>query len=362
MPRGPRLDVPGALHHVTVRGERGSRVFRDAADREDFLARVGVLGQEGCWGVYAWAVLPDHAHLLVRTGSLPLARCMRRLLTGYAGAFNRRHKHQGRLFSDRYKSVVVDEEPYFLEFVRYVHLNPLRRRVVRDLAGLAAYPYAGHAALLGRVPRAWQDTEAVLAFFAPSPAEARQAYEAFVAAGARQGRRPELQGGGLLRSLGSRKALQALRQAGGRYAADERILGRSGFVERFREASAQHAVAEATRRQPGVTLDALIGRVADLFGVTPQGIFSPGRARPAAQARQLLTYLWVERLGRRASELAAALGRTRGNVSWSARRGAAIAQARAAEIEPWWAGLDPQSVARSDTPGSPSVDTRSFMP
>ncbi|MFB3817802.1 MAG: transposase [Candidatus Methylomirabilales bacterium] len=336
MPRGPRLDVPGALHHVTVRGARGARAFRHAADREDFLARVGALAQEGCWHVYAWAVLPDHAHLLLRSGSLPLARCMRRLLTGYAGAFNRRREHRGRLFSDRYKSVVVEEEPYFLELVRYLHLNPLRRRLVRDLAGLAGYPYAGHAALLGQVPRPWQDTQAVLSRFGPSPPEARQRYEAFVAAGARQGRRPELQGGGLLRSLGGREALQALRRAGGRYAGDQRILGRSGFVERLRQASAQHAEAEASRRQPGVTLDALASRVAALFGVAPQGIFGPSRARPVAQARQLLTYLWVERLGRRASELAAALGRTRGNVSWSARRGAAIAAVRAADIERWW--------------------------
>lgn len=336
MPRGPRLDVPGALHHVTVRGGRGVRVFRHAADREDFLARVGALGKEDCWRVYAWAILPDHAHLLLRTGSLSLARCMRRLLTGYAGAFNRRHEHQGRLFSDRYKSVVVEEEHYFLELVRYVHLNPLRRRLVRDLAGLAVYPYAGHATLLGRVPRPWQDTQAVLGRFGPSPVEARQRYEAFVAAAARQGRRADLQGGGLLRSLGSREALQALRRTGGRYAADERVLGRSSFVERLREASAQHAEAEAMRRRPGVTLDALAGRVAALLGVAPQGIFGPSRVRPVAQARQLLSYLWVERLGRRASELAAALGRTRGNVSWAARRGAVIAAARAAEIERWW--------------------------
>jgi REP element-mobilizing transposase RayT len=336
MPRGPRLDVPGALHHVTVRSAEGVRVFRDGADREDFLARVGALAREGCWRVYAWAVLPDHAHLLVRSETLPLARCMRRLLTGYAGAFNRRHDHQGRLFSDRYKSVVVEEEPYFLELVRYLHLNPLRRRLVRDLAALAACRHAGHAALLGRVPRPWQDTQAVLAHFGQSPAEARQRYEAFVAAGAARGRRPELQGGGLVRSLGGREALQALRRAGGRAAGDERILGRSGFVEHLRQTSLQQAVVEASRRQPGLTLDALASRVAALFDVPPQGIFGPSRARPVAQARQLLTYLWVERLGRRASDLAAALGRTRGNVSWSARRGAAIAQARAADIEPWW--------------------------
>ena len=88
----------------------------------------------------AWALLPNHAHLLVRTGQRPLARAMRSLLTGYAGAFNRRHQRAGHLFQNRYKSIVVEAEPYLLELVRYLHLNPLRARLVRDLPALDKYP------------------------------------------------------------------------------------------------------------------------------------------------------------------------------------------------------------------------------
>ncbi len=92
MPRGPRLDAPGVLHHVMVRGLERRAIFRDDRDRRDFLGRVAGLAQAQAWTVLAWALLPNHAHLLVRTAQRPLAGAMRSLLTGYAGAFNRRHE------------------------------------------------------------------------------------------------------------------------------------------------------------------------------------------------------------------------------------------------------------------------------
>src|SRR3990172_2914704 len=191
MPRGPRLDAPDVLHHVMVRGIERRAIFRDAADRTDFLTRVAALATAGAWIVYAWALLPNHAHLLVRTGRRPLARAMRSLLTGYAGAFNRRHKRVGHLFQNRYKSIVVEEEPYLLELVRYLHLNPLRAQVLPDLTALDRYPWTGHSALLGTVARPWQDTRTILRQFGPTPTRAKRAYRTFVAAGLPQGRRPE---------------------------------------------------------------------------------------------------------------------------------------------------------------------------
>ena len=115
MPRGPRLDAPGVLHHVMVRGIERTALFRDQRDRDAFLGRLATVVQPGGAAVYAWALLPNHVHLLLRTGKVPLARLMRALLTGYAGAFNRRHHRVGHLFQNRYKSIVVDEDLYFLE-------------------------------------------------------------------------------------------------------------------------------------------------------------------------------------------------------------------------------------------------------
>jgi REP element-mobilizing transposase RayT len=106
-----------------VRGIERTALFRDETDRTDFVARLAALAAQGAWTLYAWALLPNHAHLLVRTGRRSLPRSMRALLTGYAGAFNRRHRRGGHLFQNRYKSIVVEEDPYLLELVRYLHLT-----------------------------------------------------------------------------------------------------------------------------------------------------------------------------------------------------------------------------------------------
>lgn len=109
MPRGPRLDAPGVLHHVMVRGIERCDIFRDARDRRDFVARLAAQAAAQAWEVYAWALLPNHLHLLVRTGRRPLSATMRRLLAGYAGAFNRRHQRHGHLFQNRYRSMRVGD-------------------------------------------------------------------------------------------------------------------------------------------------------------------------------------------------------------------------------------------------------------
>ena len=245
MPRQARLDAPNTLHHVMVRGLERRVIFRDDVDRADFVARLAALAEEGAWTVSAWALLPNHAHLLVRTGTRPLARSMRSLLTGYAGAFNRRHHRVGHLFQNRYKSIVVEAEPYLLELVRYLHLNPLRAQVVPDLRALDRYPWTGHSALVGTVPRPWQATATILAPFGPTTTRARHAYRGFVAAGVPQGRRPALQGGGLIRSLGGWAAVQALRRGREASLGDARVLGSTEFVAALQRAADAAAPARA---------------------------------------------------------------------------------------------------------------------
>src|SRR4030042_1544158 len=147
MPRGPRLDAPGVLHHVMVRGIDRAAIFKGDADREDFLSRLDELCANGAAAVYAWCLMDNHLHLAIRAGGRPLATTMRRLLTGYAMGFNRRHGRVGHLFQNRYKSVVVEEERYFLALVRYIHRNPLRAELVASVEALAAYPWSGPAAL-----------------------------------------------------------------------------------------------------------------------------------------------------------------------------------------------------------------------
>ena len=140
MPRTARLDASGILHHVRARGIERRKIFLNDFDREDFIRRLEAACADGAATIYAWCLMPNHFHLAIRTGSQPLARTMRRMLTGYATSFNRRNNRAGHLFQNRYKSTVVDDERYFLGLVRYIHLNPIRARIVEELDGLKLYP------------------------------------------------------------------------------------------------------------------------------------------------------------------------------------------------------------------------------
>ena len=321
MPRGPRLDAPGVLHHVMARGLDRQLIFRDDRDREDFVRRLAHLAEAGALSVYAWTLLPNHFHLLVRTGSRALPRSMRSLLTGYAGVFNRRHRRSGHLFQNRYKSIVVEEEPYLLALVRYLHLNPLRAGVVTTLRELARYPYSGHAALVGAREYLWQDTRTVLCRFSSRLREARERYQAFVAQGAKGGRQPDLMGGGLVRSAGGWAAVRELRRGREGYAVDERILGGTDFVVQLLQEmeKAEARRAHATWR----TMDAqmLIEKVSQAEGVLAERLRGVGRPRVASRVRGGIAYLWIECLGRSGRQLAGELGIRPESVLRAARRG-----------------------------------------
>ena len=201
MPRQPRLDIPYVLHHVIVRGIERRDIFVDDADKERFVTRLSSLLTKGSTKCFAWSLMSNHFHLLLMPTAVSLSETMRRLLTGYAVYFNRKYKRSGHLFQNRYKSILCEEEPYFLELVRYIHLNPLRAGLVTDLDGLDRYPWSGHSVLLGNRTTEGQETDVVLARFGKSRTRSMQGYRQFIVDGIAAGRRDDLIGGGLKRSL-----------------------------------------------------------------------------------------------------------------------------------------------------------------
>jgi hypothetical protein len=156
---------------------------------------------------------------------------MRRFLTGYAVTYNLRHLRHGHLFQNRYHSIVCDEDVYFQELVRYIHLNPLRAHLIDNIKELDHYPWCGHGVLMGRVKNDWQDRDYVLSWFGEREGGARRAYRKYVEEGVGKGRRPELVGGGVLRSYGGWSAVLTLRKTRERISGDQRILGAGDFVE-----------------------------------------------------------------------------------------------------------------------------------
>ena len=120
MPRKARIDAPGALHHIICRGIERRKIFRDVEDCHRFLDRMGEVLLDTVTPCFAWALIPNHVHLLFRTGQTPLPTVMRRILTGHAVYFNGRHRRHGQLFQNRYRSILCQEDSYLLELVRYI--------------------------------------------------------------------------------------------------------------------------------------------------------------------------------------------------------------------------------------------------
>lgn len=309
MPRQPRLDAPGALHHVMGRGIERTNLFRTDADRGDFVDRLAQLCLEGSLVVYAWSLLSNHFHLLVRTGRQPISRSMKKLLTGYVVNFNLRHKRSGHLFQNRYKSIICEEDPYLLELARYIHMNPVRAGMVRDVEQLRDYRWSGHSAIMGRVKQQWQDVNTILAYFGKGK-KAVEKYEEFVKEGAVQGRRPELVGGGLLRSQGGWSQVLSLRRKGIKVGSDERILGGDEFIRRLMS-EAEERERETLRLGRKVPdLQTLAKRITKGEAIEESELRSGMRTREMVRARRLFCQLAIGRMGYPGAEVARFLGVT----------------------------------------------------
>ena len=308
MPRKARIDAPGALHHIILRGIERKAIFKDNSDRDNFVERLGQIISQTDTGCYAWVLMTNHVHMLLKTGLAPIATVMRRLLTGYAVSFNRRHRRHGHLFQNRYKSFLCEEELYLKELVRYIHLNPLRAKVVKDIKGLGIYRWCGHSALMGKAEADFQDTEYVLKSFGQSVRQARRAYERFVAQGIKHGRRPDLVGGGLLRSVGGWAELKEFRDLGIRIKGDERLLGSSDFVEKVLK-QADEQLEEKYRLQVNViSLQGLVEKVARYYKIDPKNLKSVSKERRITEARRVLSYIAVRKLGYKCSDVSKAMG------------------------------------------------------
>ena len=308
MPRKARIDAPGALHHIILRGIERKAIFKDNSDRDNFVERLGQIILQTDTGCYAWVLMTNHVHMVLKTGLAPIATVMRRLLTGYAVSFNRRHRRHGHLFQNRYKSFLCEEDLYLKELVRYIHLNPLRAKVVHDIKDLGIYRWCGHSALMGKAEADFQDTEYVLKSFGQSVRQARRAYESFVAKGIKHGRRPDLVGGGLLRSVGGWAELKEFRDLGIRIKGDERLLGSSDFVEKVLK-QADEQLEEKYRLQVNViSLQGLVEKVARYYKIDPKNLKSVSKERRITEARRVLSYIAVRKLGYKCSDVSKAMG------------------------------------------------------
>jgi hypothetical protein len=234
-------------------------------------------------------------------------------MTGYAGYYNRRHHRVGHLFQNRYKSIICEEDPYFLELVRYIHLNPLRIGLVKNLEELEAYRWCGYGALMGRREVLWQKVSEVLEYFGQGVKKARFGYRQFMEEGSLQGERDNLKGGGLIRSLGGETLLKKGEMARENQQFDDRILGGGQFVnavlERYRSLN--------EKRVPRILWKELLENVGNWAGLSAADLVS-GSKRPAVvRGRCVLSYVAVRMMKMKTTTVADYLNVSQPTVSKS---------------------------------------------
>lgn len=320
MPRGARLDAPGTLHHVIVGGIEEGSIVRDDTDRKAFLDRMGLLANGSGTSICAFALMPNSAHILLKSGPDGLSSYMRRLLSGYAPYFNRRHQRVGHLFRNRYQSIVCEEEAYFDKLVAFIHLKPLRAGLVESLDQLALYPWSGHAVLLDRVKYDWMDRDYVLRFFGGSAGAARTAYLAFLEKELAADREQELSGGGLVRSQGGWSRVHSMRKRGRKALGDERILGSDDFVREVLKEAADGKEVPLSEHERLQLFDKAAEQACEAAGVTVTFLRSGSRSGRLPSLRKQLAKKGAFEIGLPLAEIARRLGVTPSAVSYMLKR------------------------------------------
>src|SRR5512138_824250 len=313
MPRLPRIDQAGLLQHVMARGIDKCSLFLDDRDRSFFLGKLLRLLSQSQTSLLAWALMPNHLHLLLRVGDEPMHYLMRRLLTSYAIWFNQRHRRHGHLFQNRYKSLVCQEEPYLLALIRYLHLNPLRSGLVSTVELLDHYPWCGHGVLMGNVVMPEQAVEEVLALFGSDPPLARRNYRDFIARGIRVGCRT----GPMMGSISESEEMFATVSGSLKVLGDQRFL-----------ASVVEKTSDRKFPSRSIPLSGVLVRVASAYEVKPEELLCRARLTPLSEARAVFCHIAMRQFGYSASEVGRFLGMTGTASASSCRRGGKVLEKR----------------------------------
>ncbi|MBK8575920.1 MAG: transposase [Elusimicrobia bacterium] len=317
MPRRARLLIPGGLFHVIARGNERRKIFLDASDYSEFLDRLEIGLEKSKCRCLAWVLMPNHFHLLIQSGPQgSAAPLMRRLMTGYVGHFNRRYRRSGHLFQNRYKSILCDRDSYLTELVRYIHLNPMRAGIVKTLEELKLFPWSGHGTIMNHKPRKWQVVDEVLLCFGSNHRESQKRYEAFVREGLHQGKREDLIGGGLLRSLGRKPGQWGGLQRDDKIAYDDRILGSGHFVESVLKEAEKESLEKTT-----LSIHEIAEMVAGEMNVDLKDLLRKGRRDPVSKAKAVLIFLGTRLKGLSCKSMAEMTGMSIQAASMAKERG-----------------------------------------
>ncbi len=288
MARKPRVHVVGGLYHVMLRGNRGEDIFFSDEDRYHLYLLI----QEGIerygYRIHAFCLMDNHLHLAVQVAEVSLSKIAQNLSFRYTRWVNKVQSRVGHLFQGRYKAILVDANTYLLELVRYIHLNPVRARMVGEPS---AYAWSGHRAYLGQESVPWLTTDWVLGQFSKRRSTARERYRRFVNEGVEEGYREDFHRG----------------------VTDPRVLGDDVFMEDVLGSAAKNPVRPRE-------LDEIIEAVCRSYDVAEEDLAAPGRRRDLAEARAVVAHLATSVGDASLTEVAARFGRDVATLSSGLRR------------------------------------------
>ena len=299
MARKPRLEVEGGLYHLITRGVDRQNIFHDPRDFLKFLTLLSVQKEKLPFYLYAYCLMTNHIHLLIERRTDNIGRIMHRVLTGYTQYYNRKYHRSGHVLQGRHKAILCQSDPYLAELVRYIHLNPVRAKMVERPE---EYPYSSHCAYLGLEPADSVDVDPVLRRFGPKKEIARERYVQFMIAGNGQSSEARF------------------------YKAENGVLGTEEFVD-----SMIHRMGEfATKGTPkSIALDlypdALILAVEKVLRINRSLICSSGKGAQSVLAKEALV-VSGRRVGAGVKTLADLTGMSISTVS--RRHDAAISKIR----------------------------------
>jgi REP element-mobilizing transposase RayT len=265
MPRGPRAEVEGGLYHIIARGNHRQDIFHSQEDHKRFLSLLASAKERSPHYLYAYCLMTNHFHLAIERQKDAVGRIMQRVLTGYSQYYNRKYRKSGHLFQGRHKAILCQSDRYLGELVRYIHLNPVRAKMVRKAE---RYPYSSQRAYLGIEPQGIVDVDPVLRLFGARKQKARENFAEFVAAGAKLGHQDQF------------------------YSASEGcILGSEEFVD-----ATIHRVWERDRKSGLSTrnnsrefeAERLLAAVEQVLGVSQISSFASGKSSEIVRAKEIL--------------------------------------------------------------------------
>lgn len=294
MARPPRLEYPCAFYHIISRGNRQQPIFHRKQDYRRFLDTLVAAVSRYHFHLYAYVLMPNHFHLLLEQVDCPLSRFMQVLLTSYAQWHNRKYRQSGHLFQGRYRAILCDKDSYLLELTRYIHLNPVRARIVKEPQ---LYPWSSYRAYLGREPQRRLETKLVLEMLSEKKAAARRSYERFVLDALGEGKREDY------------------------YAATEQIfLGDEGFVETSKKHYQSMAKPITSDRAFKPDLQTILERVSSHTGVALSVVVGRTEGEAEKMARELVVGIARWSFNLPLSEIANALKRKPNTISVMARK------------------------------------------